>query len=305
MTTLALLDSESLPTYGLPRAPGEDNTTLLLITLTDLSLSEEAHLQSALQTAIKNRDGSGPAASIQIWRPPKSAFLQPLAKQNRYILRRYYKDSKANIYGLAVLARRMGWKNFIVADELTKRQLRGESLEDEDESLTVVLVMFRPMPSKPQSTASQAVTQPQEHIRVIAKRQMLAWDDVRANTGLLQVLDTFQLSYKCLNQPSLCINDHIEDYGLKLTDPSRAAFTSSDISSTGLEELETLVRETLLQVMPLPLEIVDRIAGLLHDTGGRAFNNPIYSSCYKIYILLLNPLAEDIRVRLVSSPSGS
>jgi hypothetical protein len=37
----------------------------------------------------------------------------------------------------------MGWKNFIVADELTKRQLRGESLEDEDESLTVVLVMFR------------------------------------------------------------------------------------------------------------------------------------------------------------------
>ncbi|KAL3452467.1 hypothetical protein BJX65DRAFT_266285 [Aspergillus insuetus] len=63
----------------------------------------------------------------------------------------------------------MGWKNFIIADELTKRQLRGESLEDENESLTVVLVMLRPMPSKPPSTASQAVTQPQEHIRVIAK----------------------------------------------------------------------------------------------------------------------------------------
>jgi hypothetical protein len=53
-------------------------------------------------------------------------------------------------------------------------------------------------------------------------------------------------------------------------------------------------------VTPLPLEIVDRIAGLLHDTGGRAFNNPTYSSCYKIYILLLNPLAEDIPVRLES-----
>ncbi|CEL05379.1 hypothetical protein ASPCAL06497 [Aspergillus calidoustus] len=124
--------------------------------------------------------------------------------KHRYIFRRYYKDSKANIYGVAVLARRMGWKNFIIADELTKRQLRGESLEFEDESLTVVLVMFWPTPSKPQSTTSEG-----------------------------------------LNQPSLCINNHPEDYGLELANPGRAAFTPNDVSITGREELETLVRKTL------------------------------------------------------------
>ncbi|KAL2861374.1 hypothetical protein BJX68DRAFT_260208 [Aspergillus pseudodeflectus] len=245
MTTPLLLNSESLLRYGLPRAPGGGSTTLLLSTLTDLSFSAETLLQSSLQTAIRDRDESGPAASIQIWYPPKSALLPPLVDQHRYIFRRYYKDSKANIYGFAVLARRMKWKNFIVADELTKRQLRGESLEFEDESLTVVLVMFWPTPSKPQSTTSEGLNQPQEHVSVIVKRQMLAWDGVRANTGLLELLDTFQLSNECLDQPSLCIDNHLEDYGLELTDPGRAAFTPNDVSITGREELETLVRKTL------------------------------------------------------------
>ncbi|KAL3475648.1 hypothetical protein BJX99DRAFT_259254 [Aspergillus californicus] len=109
-----------LPSCALSRAPPEHKYPLLFINLADLTSAEEAQTIRHLHASIKEN------ALVQLWRPPKSAFPQPIPDKNRHMLKHYYKDSKANIFGLAVLAHRAGYKHFAVADEYSKRELRDE-----------------------------------------------------------------------------------------------------------------------------------------------------------------------------------
>ncbi|KAJ5740415.1 hypothetical protein N7493_000287 [Penicillium malachiteum] len=74
---------------------------------------------------------------IQIW-APSEALLQSVAKQGPHI------DSLGNIYALAVFLHRFGWTGFVVADELTKRQVTATCRVGEDTSISFVMVTAQP-----------------------------------------------------------------------------------------------------------------------------------------------------------------
>ncbi|KAL5046806.1 hypothetical protein BDW71DRAFT_206970 [Aspergillus fruticulosus] len=110
MEAEATPDYEVLPPRTLPPAPAADKHQLLLVDIAGLTNSEAAQVVNYLRECIKDEDGNGPTASVQLWRPPRSAFIRPLRDKHQDVLKRHYKDSKANLYGLAVLAYRAGYR---------------------------------------------------------------------------------------------------------------------------------------------------------------------------------------------------
>ncbi|KAI9367081.1 hypothetical protein BJX61DRAFT_547834 [Aspergillus egyptiacus] len=267
-----------LPTHGLPQAPRPDQKSLLVIILTDLAPFGKAELLTRLRQTTKDEDENSSTALLQPWHPPKSSFLQPIADQRRYLLPKYNKDSKANIYGFAILARRMGWKSFVVADELTKRQLRCEVLPKEDETLSIVMISIRPGLSSPPEN---------DNVRVLAKRQDIPLDESFTFT-LWDLLDTFEISYGFLAKEELTINEHLYDYGLELKDPTRGVFEPNSGTMTGREELELGARMALSETTPLPYELVNMVVEMLYDNDERIFDKPtIADPALDLYIFCL------------------
>ncbi|KAL4919947.1 hypothetical protein BDW62DRAFT_199359 [Aspergillus aurantiobrunneus] len=78
-------DYETLPSHILTPAPGADKNPLLFINLAELAVSEEAKVISNILQTVEDQDKNGPTALIQLWRPPKSAFLLPPAHAQKYI----------------------------------------------------------------------------------------------------------------------------------------------------------------------------------------------------------------------------
>ncbi|KAL5332761.1 hypothetical protein BJX70DRAFT_383113 [Aspergillus crustosus] len=94
-----------------PLCPPNPSTTKksLLVELLSIDWTEEdsQHLIQDIESRSKD-------ISIELWQPSK-ADLQSVALQDAY------RDSQANIYGLATAALHAGWSAFVVADDLTKR----------------------------------------------------------------------------------------------------------------------------------------------------------------------------------------
>ncbi|KAJ6036570.1 hypothetical protein N7540_000849 [Penicillium herquei] len=100
---------------------------LLIVLLATLSPESQQQLVNHYNTSLCE------TVDIQIWAPSEE-LLQSVAKQGPHI------DSLGNIYALAVVLHRSGWTGFVVADELTKRQVTATCRVGEDTSISVVMV---------------------------------------------------------------------------------------------------------------------------------------------------------------------
>lgn len=141
-------------------------------------------------------------------------MLQAIAHQGPH------RDSQANIYAVAILAYRVGWTGLIVADDLTKRQLKETCRVGESPLISVVMVAIRPKLSP--STA-------QQEVRVVAKRTTREDQD---NTKLMETLQTFEPQELTGRGNEMFTND-----GLVLHDRDRGVFTSGIATCLGWEEL--------------------------------------------------------------------
>jgi hypothetical protein len=250
--------------------------SLLVASLAELDHVDETLLVQTLQSSIDV------TLRVQLWHPPKLGLPQPFyGNEGR-------RDSKANIYGLAVLAHRDGKTGFLVADTLTKRQLKGDPRPGESPLLSVVMVGIR-SPSKPSTQTGHAETEPSEHIRVIAKRHTIQGTESEA---ILRLLDTFELSYTFLGGNSIDITTRLCDYGLELHDPDHAVFISDTAITTGREKFEHETKAALLDSTPLPAELVASIVSRLdHHSTSESVSTGITSE--NLVIFLTFPTTED------------
>lgn len=283
---------EILP-YGLPRASDPDQNTLLFIDLADLSVDEEAKVISDIHTSVKDTDGNGSTVSIQVWRPPKSAFLQPLAHKHKYAIKKYFKDSKANLYGFAVLAHRAGYKFIFVADDYMKRDIRGEMDPSErfrPESYFGVMIYI-------ELQVPQDGTQANDHIRVFARRCALG---KKGNRNILNLRHSVEF-VDILERDWLDIFEQLFNWGVELHDPSREVFTPNTRAMTGRDEFKIAAEEALSESTPLPTELVNQVVDWLYDNDKEIFGIPSLFREKELNIFLLFPSTDNERQNMQSA----
>lgn len=258
---------------------GEKRKSLLVASLAELDHTDETLLIQTLQNFV------GESPQVQIWNPPKVGLPQPFYENKGR------RDSKANIYGLAVLAQRDGRNGFLVADRLTKRQLKADPRPGESPILSVVMVGIR-SPSRTSRTQTGGTeNETSEHIRVIAKRHVIQPTDAEAIPTLF---DTFELSYEFLGGSSIDITTRLYDYGLELHDPDHAVFIPDTATATGREEFERETKAALLDATPLPAELVASIVSCMdHRSQSDSVSTGIQSE--NLVIFLTFPTTEDER----------
>ena len=226
----------ALPT---PDDRNETTKSLLLVLLTKLSPGDEERLIQHLQP---------PASEFRIktW-SPGNHLLRSIAPQGEY------RDSQANLYALAICLHRTGRSSFVVADNLTKRQLEGCPIRGESEAISVVKIAVRPGIRDGQ-------------VRVLARRSVMASDE---NVSLFDAVNTFEV-------PQTFIADRLtresfiySDYGLELHDPDQGLFAMSTAESLAHKEISRSLEKQLVANIPLPGELVLEIAS-------RANSRPIY-----------------------------
>lgn len=221
--------------------------TLLIVLLTVLSEPEKAKLIQHHQRAL-------PHVMIQTWAPSRT-LLQFIVKQGPH------KDSQGNIYALAVQLYNAGVARFVVADELTKRQLTGHLRLGESSKITVVKMDVQPerlityQDAGEQEDASEAVTQ--DAIDVLAERTDFGEMEDRDSTQSLETLDHTRQKPKPLE------GGEFETWidasgGLRLHDPDRGCLTADTATSlTQVQYLEGLV--PALRSKNLPTELVMKV----------------------------------------------
>jgi hypothetical protein len=219
---------------GLPSPetrPGRPES-LLLVFLADFEKPHKEKLKNHLQPATCD-------FQILTWCPNRQV-LRSLAPQ------REYRDSQANLYGLAIVAYRNGYSGFIFADELTKRRVEGQfPLRGEDERISVGMISMR---QREQS----------DQLRIIAKRSTLEDDD---NFALLAAVENFDISQDFNNSRNeQSVTTVYSELGLELHDPDRPVFTPSTMDFFGHEEISASAIAALSRNTPLPVELVLNIA---------------------------------------------
>lgn len=285
-------DPEALP-YGLPQASDPDGNSLLFINLADLTVVEEVKVISDIHISIKDSDGNGPTASIQVWRPPKSAFLLPLAQKHKYAVKKYFKDSRANLYGFAVLAYRAGYKFIFVADDYMKREIRGKMDPSErvrPESYFGVMIYIEPL-------IPQDGTKDNDHIRVFARRCPLG---KKGNRNILNSRHSIEF-LDILERDWLDIFEQLFNWGVELHDPTREVFTPNTRATTGRDELKIATEEALSESTPLPTELVSQVVDWLYDTDKEVFGIPSLLHERELNIFLLFPSTDDERQNMQSA----
>ncbi|KAL4788270.1 hypothetical protein BJX76DRAFT_353302 [Aspergillus varians] len=258
-------DYEILTSYALTPAPEADKNPLLFINLADLTIPEETKAIGHLHQAVKGKSGNGSTALIQLWRPPNSALLQPLTHKHKYLIKPYYKDSKANIYGLATLAHRAGYTFFFVADEHLKRGMRGEIdpvNRTKAKTYTGVLVHIKP-------SVLRDGTNDCDHIRVFARRYALGEEGDHEILELSQRHD-FELA-DTIGNNMVDPYEHFFNWGVELHDPSRGLFMPNRAAATGREEIKVALGKALLESTPLPAELVNQVVDRLYENGEEVF----------------------------------
>ena len=267
--------------------PSEKEKSLLVASLAELDYADETLLVQTLQDSIGEHEN----VQVQIWHPPKSGVPQHFYEnKGRW-------DSKANIYGLAVLAHRDGRTGFLVADRLTERQLKGDPRPGESPILSVVMVGIR-LPSRTtRITRTRAESDTSERIRVIAKRHMVQSEDAAA---IPRLLETFELSYKFLGGNSIDITTRLYEYGIELHDPDHAVFVPDTTTATGREEFESEMKAALLDATPLPAELVADIVSCI-DHRSQPESIHLGFQPENLLIFLTFPTTEDERESMQSA----
>lgn len=108
---------------------------LLLVILTDLDELSKGKLVDTLTQS--SRVNIAPETWTPSWQ-----LLASVAKQGAH------RDSQANIYAIAILAYRRGFEQFLIADDLSKRQLNRQTRWREDRKLSLVQVRVQRAPQE-------------------------------------------------------------------------------------------------------------------------------------------------------------
>ncbi|CEO59671.1 hypothetical protein PMG11_04339 [Penicillium brasilianum] len=268
-----------------PPSEKREPQSLLVASLAGLDYTDETLLVQTLQHLI------GDTCHVQLWHPPKVGMPQPFYENKGQW------DSKANIYGLAILAHRDGRCSFLLADRMTRRQLKGDPRPGESPILSVVMVGIR-LPSRMLRTQPRhAESETSEHIRVIAKRHTIWPTDVGT---LPSLLDTFELSYTFLGGNSIDITTRLCNYGLELHDPDHAVLLPNTAMTTGRERFEQETKTALLQSTPLPAELVVSIVSSL-DHRSQPCSVPVKIQPEGLVIFLTFPTTKEQRDLIQSS----
>ncbi|KAJ5386339.1 hypothetical protein N7509_008880 [Penicillium cosmopolitanum] len=211
-----------------PEMRPDQPKSLLLVFLADF---EEPHKERLINHVRPTTS----EFKILTWHP-NHAVLRSIAPQRRY------KDSQANLYGLAIVAYRNGHSGFIFADELTKRQVEGHfPLRGEDGRISVGMISVR---------------QREQHdqLRIIAKRSALGNDE---NIALLAAVENFDISQDFDNSKNEdSVTTVYSELGLELHDPDHPVFTPSTMNSFAYEEILAASITALSLNTPLPPELV-------------------------------------------------
>lgn len=239
--------------HGLPLAEknAKDTENILLVSLTDLEEADEASLVQHLQHSLHGKN-----VGIHSWKP-STKVLQAIAHQGQH------RDSQANLYAMAILAHRAGWTNLIVADKLTKRQLKGTCRVGESSSISVVMVAIR-----------QFAEQQGYEIRVVAKRTT---GEDKDNAELMATLQTFEPQEVNGHNNEMFIND-----GLVLHDTDRGVFTGDTAARLGWEECSISGSNT-----------EDASWAINHGAQPVALPSWVYHDNRHLNIILMFPTAED------------
>ncbi|KAK5800072.1 hypothetical protein VI817_002284 [Penicillium citrinum] len=215
----------ALPT-GLPTAQVGANQpkSLLLVFLADIKSHDRERLMRHIQPAVRKIE-------ILTWYPNQQV-LRSVAPQ------RGYSDSLANLYGLAVIAKRNGHLGFVVADELTKRQVEGQfPLRGEDERISLAMIAIREGEQNGQA-------------RIFAKRSS-------RNNSLRDDLESFDINQDVDNLENRVYSSMLyTDLGFEIHDPDQPAFTPTTLESFGHEETLAATMSTLSRDTPLPPELI-------------------------------------------------
>ncbi|KAL4792097.1 hypothetical protein BDV19DRAFT_392433 [Aspergillus venezuelensis] len=229
-----------------------------------------------LQQSVKDEDGNGPTALIQVWRPRNSILIQPSIHEDEHALRRGYRDSKANVFSVATQAHKAGYDILFVADGYTKHQLRGQlhraeltlpGPDDPSVYASLLVVHFRGL-------GHGAGIEESTNFRVFAKRYAIG--KKKSMETLLECHGHIPGICEITNQSTGTQYRDFFHRGLEIHDPSRAIFAPNNDSMTGRDELKMTMGEALEN----------------HTTTSRAwFTVPIQP--HNLNIFLLFPAAED------------
>ncbi|OJJ80106.1 uncharacterized protein ASPGLDRAFT_39395 [Aspergillus glaucus CBS 516.65] len=239
--------------HGLPLAGknAEDTEHLLLVSLTELEDADEASLVQNFQHSLHGKN-----VDIHSWRP-STEVLQAIAHQGQH------RDSQTNLYAMGILAHRAGWTSLIVADELTKRQLKGTCRVGENSSISMVMIAIQ-----------SSNTQPGHEVRVVAKRTT---GEDKNNAELMATMQTFEPQEVNEYNNEMFTND-----GLVLHDTDRGVFTG-DIAAR-LEWEECSIRGSTTE---------DASWAINHGAQPVALPSWVYHDNRHLNIFLMFPTAED------------
>ncbi|KAJ5096564.1 hypothetical protein N7456_007285 [Penicillium angulare] len=175
---------------------------------------------------------------ITTW-SPGDQLLRNIAPQGQY------RDSQANIYGLAIWLHRNGRSNCIVADDLTKRQLSGGPIRGENMEISVIKLAAGPDAG--------------EKVRNIAQRSAITNDE---NIALLEAVKTFEVGQRFLMNRSATNPSIYLDYGIQLHDADKRIFSADVAGSLGHEGIQVsrCIERELAASTPLPAELVLDVA---------------------------------------------
>lgn len=203
-TKQALHLAYSQSSCGLQSVQRDAKSPLLLLTfLTDLGEASESALVNHIQNPPQEIE-------IQKWKPSEELLQSITAKGD-------LQDSMASLYGLAILAHQAGHSRLVVADNLTKRQLKGLPAQGESSRVSAVMVAIKPGKEDGQ-------------VRVIAKRNAVGEN---GQWLLRDTLESFDISQEYIVDSGYDRSDIYDISGLELHDPDRTVFTPDILTSLG------------------------------------------------------------------------
>lgn len=234
----------------IPPVEASGKKSLLVVVLGSLS-------GLTIESLVRHIQNSSPDTLIQTWIPSRS-LLQSIARPGRC------RDSRANLYAVAMLVHRSGRSHFVVADELANRQLTGTCRVGEDTAFSIIIAMLHR--SSPTTTARDLV-------RVIARRATILGDEKASADELLRVLGSPESLAKKRENHQFGIDLSAGTEGLVLYDPDCDIFPPNDLASLRWENYHDAVISSL-STPPhyLPAELRTKIIALADQ---KATNSPM------------------------------
>lgn len=238
------------PGARMPIFKASDNV-LLMIILAKLTEEERLKLVHYYQETCSG------GVELKTW-TPSQALLRSISKQGSH------QDSQANLYALAILAFRSGLEfkkgtSFIVADELTKRQLTRCCRPGEREHISLVTMtvrlkssMISPSESSPNPHPD---TEPKDEIYVFSDRSTEFSKKLLEEVAEPQTVEFFT---EYLQKEKTCEISNCIQSGRRLHDPDACMFTVGTAMPTVREKYYNTVA-SVLTASQLPPELVGEV----------------------------------------------